>query len=87
MKALLNKIPTPKTDAARFRVDRGEPDALYELAADFERRINKALASPYWECVGPVTGSTIRRILTRSTSRKPSVSQNKPKAANRRAKR
>ena len=85
----MKPTPTPKTDAAVFAYDRGDREAVVRLARDFERRIHRAMTCYPWsylESRGPRSAAYIKRLLTRSTSRKPSASQNKPKAA-RRAKR
>ena len=82
----MKPTPTPKTDAAVFAYDRGDREAVVRLARDFERRIQEAMQIAKWQRdskVALLTGGRIVQILTRSTSRKPSTSQNKPKAARR----
>jgi hypothetical protein len=84
----MKPTPTPKTDRAVFEFDRGDRQAVERRCADFERRIHNAIEriDDGW----PLTAkdaTQIKRILTRSMSRKASTSQDKPKAANRRAKR
>ena len=84
------KTPTPKTDAAVFAYDRGDREAVIRLARDFELRIQEVKKIAEWQRdsgVALLTGAKIVKILTRPTSRKPSASHNKPKAANRRTKR